>query len=116
MPCSGIMEVIAKHVEAKNKQNRKPYNEKTQNARDLAEAEKLGISRFLLAGDDTVVRCPKCGRTQGLSFENGLRNGWSTCCGGLTMPIIYIRGKKTVEKAVASIVSKPKITWKIQGE
>jgi transcription elongation factor Elf1 len=45
--------------------------------------------RTLLAGNDTVVRCPKCGRTQALLFKNGLKNGWLTCCGGLTMPIIF---------------------------
>jgi len=79
-----------------------PHSSKTHSARDIKEAEKLGISRFLLAGNDTVVRCPECGRTQGLTFENGLKNGWSKCC-GLTMPIIYIHGKKIVENAVASI-------------
>lgn len=86
----------------------KPYANKTHNAKDIAEAEKLGISRFLLAGNDTVVRCPKCGRTQALTFENGLKNGWSTCCGGLAMPIIYIRGKNTIENAVANIVTEAK--------
>ena len=69
---------------------------------DASFEEKL--RRF---GDDTVVRCPKCGRTQTLKFENGLRNGWSKCCGGFTMPIIYILDKeKTIDHAVSSIVSK----------
>jgi hypothetical protein len=92
----------------------KPYSNKTQNARDLKKAEKLGINRFLLAGNDTVVRCPKCGRTQALTFENGLENGWSTCCGGLTMPIVYIRGKNTVEKAIANIMAKAEVTERKQ--
>lgn len=39
---------------------------------------------------DTVVRCPKCGKTQKLLFKNGLKNGWSKCCGGYTMPIISL--------------------------
>lgn len=51
--------------------------------------KKLNINPRLLHGNDTVVRCPKCGRTQALLFKNGLKNGWSTCCGGFTMPIIY---------------------------
>jgi hypothetical protein len=61
--------------------------------KNMSEVEKklkeLKINPRLLAGNDTVVRCPKCGRTQALLFKNGLKNGWSTCCGGLTMPIIY---------------------------
>jgi len=49
------------------------------------ELEK-NLARF---GQDTVVECPKCGRRQYLKFANGLKNGWSKCCGGYTMPIIY---------------------------
>lgn len=40
-------------------------------------------------GYNCIVQCPKCLRTQYLEFRNGLRNGWSICCGGLTMPIIW---------------------------
>ena len=39
-------------------------------------------------GYDTVVQCKKCGRKQFLDFANGLKNGWSKCC-GYTMPILY---------------------------
>lgn len=38
---------------------------------------------------DTVVRCPKCGRTQYLRLQWGIENGWSECCEGKIMPIIY---------------------------
>jgi len=50
--------------------------------------KKLNINPDLLRGNDTVVRCPKCGRTQALLFKNGLKNSWSKCCDGYTMPII----------------------------
>ena len=52
-------------------------------------------------GSDTVVRCPKCGRTQYLQFANGLKNGWSSCH-GLTMPIVFTDAniKKAVGKAM----------------
>lgn len=56
------------------------------------------MARF---GDDTVVCCFKCGRTAYLRFSNGLRNGWSTCCGGLTMPIVYM--DTDIDKAVRGI-------------
>jgi hypothetical protein len=54
-------------------------------------------------GNDTVVRCPKCGRTQYLKFENGLRNGWSKCC-GLTMPIVFLSKENLIEDAIGNIV------------
>lgn len=38
-------------------------------------------------GCDTVVQCKKCGRKQFLDFANGLKNGWSKCCGE-TMSIL----------------------------
>jgi hypothetical protein len=85
--------------------NEQPYFHVTHDARDVQEAEKLGISRYLLAGNDTVVCCSKCGRKEALTFENGLKNGWSKCCGGLTMPIIYIRGKTTVENALSQVMT-----------
>lgn len=37
---------------------------------------------------DTIVECQKCGRRQHLDFVNGLKNGWSKCC-GYTMPIVH---------------------------
>lgn len=40
------------------------------------------------ANYDTAVGCPKCGRIQYLYFKYGLKNGWSRCCDGKTMPII----------------------------
>ena len=66
----------------------------------------LYILQLTRTGNDTVVRCPKCGRTQYLRFSNGLRNGWSKCCGGLTMPIIFIQKQaKTIDGAVKEIVA-----------
>ena len=59
---------------------------------------------FARFGDDTVVRCKKCGRTQYLKFKNGLINGWSKCCDGLTMPIIY--HEANIDKAVEEIVKR----------
>jgi DNA polymerase/3'-5' exonuclease PolX len=47
---------------------------------------------------DTLVQCSKCGRKQWLRFASGLKNGWSKCCGGLTMPII--KTKANIRKAV----------------
>lgn len=46
---------------------------------------------------DTLVRCPKCGRKQYLLFKNGLKNGWSKCC-GYTMPIV--KTKANIEQVV----------------
>lgn len=39
-------------------------------------------------GCDTATRCSTCGRVQYLEFKNGLKNGWATCCGGLTMTMV----------------------------
>lgn len=55
------------------------------------------LARF---GNDTVVQCKKCGRTQYLKFANGLKNGWSKCC-GYTMPIVF--HKADIEKSVRSL-------------
>jgi len=41
-----------------------------------------------MSEDNTIVQCRKCGRRQHLTFENGLKNGWSKCCGEI-MPIIH---------------------------
>jgi hypothetical protein len=57
-------------------------------------------------GYDCVVQCSKCGRTQYLLFKNGLKNGWDTCCGGLTMPIMW--QEANIDKAVKEIVTEPK--------
>lgn len=62
--------------------------------------------------NDTVVRCPKCGRTQYLKFSNGLRNGWSICC-GYTMPIIYCEAD--INKAVYDVIF-PQIKRIFEGE
>jgi len=49
---------------------------------------------------DTVVQCKKCGKRQYLQFANGLKNGWSKCC-GQTMTII--RCTANIEEAVKSL-------------
>jgi len=51
-------------------------------------------------GDDVVVECQKCGKRQYLKFANGLKNGWSICC-GYTMPIIFCEAN--IEEAVKSL-------------
>ena len=53
-------------------------------------------------GYDCITQCPKCGRTQCLMFSNGLRNGWSTCCGGYTMPIVW--QETDIDKAVSDLI------------
>jgi hypothetical protein len=53
-------------------------------------------------GYDCIVQCPVCKRTQYLEFKNGLKNGWSTCCKGYTMPIIW--QEANIEAAVSGIV------------
>ena len=58
---------------------------------------KKNLARF---GNDTVVQCKKCGRTQYLKFKNGLKYGWSKCC-GYTMPIVYCIAN--IEDAVKSL-------------
>lgn len=50
---------------------------------------------------DCIVQCSKCKRIQYLEFKNGLRNGWSICC-GLTMPIIW--QEANIDKTVSEIV------------
>lgn len=72
----------------------------------MSEAEKLkklGVNPRLLGLNDTIVRCPKCGRAQSLMFKNGLKNGWSKCCDGLTMPIIFT--KADVYKATSETIT-----------
>jgi hypothetical protein len=59
---------------------------------------------------DCIVQCPKCGRTQYLEFKNGLANGWSKCCSGLTMPIIW--QDANIDAAVKFCFSKAKVTKK----
>jgi hypothetical protein len=53
---------------------------------------------------DCIVQCPKCNRTQYLEFKNGLKNGWSTCCGGYTMTIVWhdVDIAKTVGEIIKS--------------
>lgn len=50
--------------------------------------------------NDTIVQCKKCGRKQYLKFVNGLKNGWSKCC-GYTMPIVFTNAN--MEEAVKQI-------------
>lgn len=54
---------------------------------------------------DTTVQCRKCGRKQHLDFVNGLKNGWSKCCGE-TMPIIHCRADidKAMKEALGSAI------------
>jgi len=63
----------------------------------MKEKVEETLERF---GDDTVVECEKCGRRQYLKFANGLKNGWSKCC-GYTMRIVYC--KANIEEAVRSL-------------
>lgn len=51
-------------------------------------------------GYDTTVQCEKCGTKQHLNFENGLKNGWSECCGKI-MPIIACTAN--IDEAVKKI-------------
>lgn len=48
---------------------------------------KEEYAKIDMHGYDTVVECRKCGHREYLDFANGLKNGWSECCGE-TMPII----------------------------
>jgi hypothetical protein len=50
---------------------------------------------------DCIVQCTKCKRVQYLQFANGLRNGWSLCC-GYTMPIVWQNAN--FDKAVKSVI------------
>lgn len=63
-------------------------------------------------GYDTTVQCKNCGRKEHLNFINGLKNGWSKCC-GYTMPIVACtanmdevmnEGMKPYRKAVKEIL------------
>lgn len=56
------------------------------------------LERF---GNDTVCKCFKCGRIQYLNFSDGLKNGWSRCCGGLAMTMVYM--DTDIDKTVSSI-------------
>ena len=64
------------------------------------KAIKETLRRFR---NDTVVECSKCGRRQYLMFANGLKNGWSKCC-GYTMSIIFTDAD--INKAVKQSMSK----------
>jgi len=52
-------------------------------------------------GYDTVVGCKKCGRRQFLNFANGLKNGWSECCGE-AMPII--KTTANIEQEIKKVI------------
>jgi len=67
------------------------------------KATEQQIEMMRRYGNDTIVQCPKCKRTQYLQFKNGLKNGWSKCCNGLTMPIIY--QEANIDKTIKQIVS-----------
>jgi hypothetical protein len=56
-------------------------------AKDFAKRKAMRGKPEDMHGHDTVVQCKKCGRKQFLDFINGLKNGWSSCC-GQTMPIL----------------------------
>ena len=56
-------------------------------AKDFAKRKAMRGKDTDMHGHDTVVQCKKCGRKQYLDFINGLKNGWSQCC-GQTMPIL----------------------------
>jgi len=58
------------------------------------------LKRKIEADYDTTVQCPKCGRKEHLQFVNGLKNGWSKCC-GYTMTIV--RCTADIDKAVRSL-------------
>jgi len=67
-------------------------------------------------GCDTIVECGKCGRRQHLEFVNGLRNGWSKCC-GYTMSIVHIENMdEVVENSVKAIVAPMSKALKIAVE
>ena len=57
--------------------------------------------RMIEMGYNTAVRCKKCGKIQYLEFKNGLKNGWSKCCGE-TMPII--KTIANIEKATKEAI------------
>ena len=51
--------------------------------------------------NDTIVECRKCGRREHLMFANGLRNGWTICCGET---MILIKTKANIEKSVEKVI------------
>lgn len=55
--------------------------------KDLIDRKAMRGKDTDMHGYDTVVQCKKCGRKQYLMFTNGMKNGWSKCC-GQTMPIL----------------------------
>lgn len=50
-------------------------------AKDFADRKAMRGKDTDMHGHDTVVQCKKCGRKQYLDFINGMKNGWSKCCG-----------------------------------
>lgn len=67
----------------------------------VRKATKEQIKRMRESGNDTIVQCSYCERTQYLLFRNGLKNGWDRCCHGFTMPIIY--QEANIAEAVKSL-------------
>jgi hypothetical protein len=50
-------------------------------AKELTDRKAMRGKDTDMHGHDTVVQCKKCGRKQYLEFINGMKNGWSKCCG-----------------------------------
>lgn len=76
---------------------------KTKAVKDIRKGEKMKreeLKRKIESEYDTTVQCPKCGRKQHLQFVNGLKNGWSKCC-GYTMPIVSCTAN--IEEAIRSL-------------
>jgi hypothetical protein len=63
----------------------------------LSSVEIAHFNDCLSYDHDTVVRCPKCGRTQYLKLQWGIENGWSECCDIGIMPIIYYKASHKAE-------------------
>lgn len=63
-------------------------------------------------GCDTVVECKKCGKREYLDFANGLKNGWSECCGEV---MIIIKTTANIDKAVEKTVKPIKVLKKSIG-
>jgi len=81
------------------KQKTKLKEPSLKEASPRKEKRKLTTKDF--AGNyDTIVQCSKCGKKQLLNFANGLKNGWSKCC-GYTMPIIFCEAD--IDAAVKSL-------------
>lgn len=65
---------------------------------------KMKKSKINMHGNDTMVECSKCGRREFLMFANGLKNGWTKCC-GYTMTIkVCPHSAKAINKAVAEAI------------